>query len=741
MMVTILKSVRLGTFVSSGLLSLYLAVPAMADDGAMLLANNSLAANSGYVQEQTFGQNFGQNLVVPHTQIKKSNIEQQKSAAVANRFGAAIEDIDPKVDISALYYYAKQGQHARVDAEIVRLATLHPGFKAPSDLYERASRIAPDESHLWALFAQDDFAAIDAEFSKQKLRDPNWQPSDDFANKLSRKRLRVQMVELARLEDWVGVLNIGQSIDPQTETNIDLVWLLIDAYAELGHQHHLHGAYQGLLSRGPAARLSDQDLIATLQRATRDFPAIDVQRAMMSLWPNAQQMPQLAPLKLSLARRAVADFNQNDAVTTPPPGLDIDRLIRSATSEQNISDLSLIGWYYLKLKDYDQALLTFERLLSIEPASDPAKGYYLALARKGEGAKAYQFAKENVLHLSDDPEFLMNVLSGKLTRIEGGQITDDMIKAYSRAILETKAADHSEILAWYAYNAGQFGAARAWFEKSVQWKVGADNLKGLALSYRKLGETELYQALQQDYQDNYSNIWPSIEKVSYGKRSGVQSPTQTAYKSSDGGTAASGSLRANEPAPKDKASASTNPVKASYIRAYERKDYRTCLAELEKRAAKGLSSAQSLIQGWCYLAMSRISDAQSAFARAMIGKGDVRQDAIYGKALSLLRVRQTDDAEALIRTYPLERKRQDELLLQIYFQRARAAFDLQNFEMALKALNARAKIGPEPRDLTLMRAWSLHNLGERRAANALFQRLNAHMRDDNATYGTFVTKG
>lgn len=669
--------------------------------------------------------------------------------------------IEEEIDTSALYYYAKEGQHERVEAEIERLTTLYPGFTAPADLYERATKITPDESHLWEMFARDDFAAIDAEFSKRLARDANWQPSEDFSAKLARKRLRMQMTELARLEDWVGVINLGQIIDPKVETNIDLVWLMIDAYAQAAkdaypnQQNEMLAAYQGLLSRDASLRLTDQELVATLQRATRDFPAVDVQRAMMSLWPNAHQMPQLEPLRLSLARRAVADFNQDDTLISPPPGLDIDRLRRSAQQTQNVSDLSLLGWYDLKLKKYDQALATFGHLFKIEAKADPAKGYYLALARKGERQKAYQFATQNLAYLADDPTFLMNVLSTKLSKSGKNEITDEMLKAYSRAILDTSDADHSEILAWYAYNARQFEAAKAWFEKSVFWEVSADNLKGLALSYRKLGEKELYQALKDDYRDSYSDIWDNIEKLSYGKRQTAKATSTLATQSAVASTTATSTTAISAAA--TKLPAQKTPTKAkktstvSYIRAYERKDYRACLVQLDKlsKSNKGLSPQASLIQGWCYLAMARVSDAQNSFQRAMDGvaglkaadKKDVRHDAIYGKALSLLRVRQTDDAEALIRTYPLAQKRQDELLLQIYFQRARAAFDRKDYDMVLASLNARAAIGPEPRDLTLMRAWSLHNLGQRRPANLLFKRLNAHMRDENATYGSFVTKG
>lgn len=51
-------------------------------------------------------------------------------APVAPAAPASAPALDP-VQTAALYYYAKERQIARVDAEIARLQALHPGFVPP----------------------------------------------------------------------------------------------------------------------------------------------------------------------------------------------------------------------------------------------------------------------------------------------------------------------------------------------------------------------------------------------------------------------------------------------------------------------------------------------------------------------------------------------------------------------------------------------------------------------------------
>jgi predicted ATPase len=55
------------------------------------------------------------------------------------------------VDLAALYYYARNGETARVEAETRRLQLKFPGFAVPDDLYAPDTESQVDESSLWQL--------------------------------------------------------------------------------------------------------------------------------------------------------------------------------------------------------------------------------------------------------------------------------------------------------------------------------------------------------------------------------------------------------------------------------------------------------------------------------------------------------------------------------------------------------------------------------------------------------------
>lgn len=705
MMSTALKKNALKSSVFAvALTAIHLSAAFAVDDGTQLIVQESLFATREplNLQAPIMGTDSLASLVPNRVTKRADETSNVIDDNVNNRYSDA--------DLSALYYYAKQRQHSRVDAEIARLQVIHPGFIAPADLYVTAQKLVPNEQPLWDMFAVDDFTGIDAELVRRKTEDPKWQSTEDFSSKLARKKQRIQMVELARVEDWIGVVSVGQSIDPKVESDVDLVWTLIDAYSHLGEKAPIVRAYRGLFFREPQNRLSDEHLLVTLQKAVRDFPAVEIRRVMTSLWTVPSQVPGIENLQIDLVRKGIADFNASESDVSTISSYDIKTLTNLAISNENTSDLSLLGWYQLKLNQPIFAQPLFEKVMQIEANSENAKGMYLSLSRQDLDHKAYEFARTNLPNLADGPIFLMNVLSPKFAKPKRGSITEEILIAYTTAILETSSANHSEVLGWYAYNSRQFDAAYAWFSKAVEWDESEDRLKGLALTLLRLGKKNDYVDLKDQYVDLYPGIWTEVARARPPKARKAVSVSR----------------------PKKN-------VKTSYIRHFERKDYKSCLQEIDRLSTKGLTANAWLIRGWCYLAMSRVNEAQNSFAQAMTGSGKVKTDAVYGRALALLRVRLTDDAESLLLTHPLATKRQNELLSEIYYQRARSSFDVKQYDRTLAALNARADIISEPRDLTLMRGWAYHHLGYPNEANTIFRRLNMHLRDGHASRGIVMT--
>ena len=152
-----------------------------------------------------------------------------------------------------------------------------------------------------------------------------------------------------------------------------------------------------------------------------------------------------------------------------------------------------------------------------------------------------------------------------------------------------------------------------------------------------------------------------------------------------------------------------------------------------------LGVAAALIGGWCFLSLDRLSEARATFAIALKSGGKAEADAAYGTALTLLRAKLTDDAEAILNTYAMTPARDREIRAEIYVQRARAAFDTKQYQKTLDALNARASLIAEPADLSQLRGWAYYHLGNRGVANQVFRRLSEHMADAGVARGLAVT--
>lgn len=678
-----------------------------------------------------------------------------------------------EVELAALYYYAEQKQEARVNAEADRLRLKYPDFQLPKDLFADRTKATVDESALWALFEKNDFAGIDQEIARLQAANPGWQPSDDFSGKFAHRKLRVTLTKAHADKDWVGMIAAGNGIDPHRETEADLLWMMIDAYREASMPDALGEIYKGMLFRPEKERLPDPILVTTLQKATQDFPAADIRAAMATLWPNPSAVAALKPLNDDFIRSDIADFNTRSERQEPIADKDIQRIRDLVAARNAPGDMSLLGWYFLKLKQPQEAEPYFSKAMGLKATPEFAKGLYLSLAQQKRDEEAYALAAAHLTELVNDPQFLMNALSLRFAKPELGPIDPKTVAAYSSTIQQTKSADNAEILAWYAYNTRQFQASEAWFVQAWNWQEQPTRLKGIALSFLREGKKKQFAALRARFGDLYPDMWaeitsakapprqmagiaaiaaPAAEQVIYAApQASAAAPqvqpvvyqvatapvqaqqTQLVYASAPVAEAT------DEPAPARPTPRTATIGKSGrggYVAALQAKNYAACVGELNGIAAKGsLGPDAELIRGWCYLGLNRVADARDSFRQALAGSGQTRKDAAYGSALAALRVKLTDEAEAVITAYPLEARKDQEVRAEIYWQRARSAFDHQDYQGTLDALNARLNLVPESADLSTLRAWAHAKLGHTGEARQIFTKLNSQLSDPDLMQG------
>lgn len=688
------------------------------------------------------------------------------------------------VELAALYYYAEQKQEARVNAEADRLRLKYPDFQLPKDLFVDHSKKLVDEASLWALFEKNDFAGIDQEITRLAAANPGWQPSEDFAGKLAHRKLRVTLTKAYAGKDWVGMIAAGTGINPRTETEADLLWMMIDAYREAAMPDALGEIYKGILFRPKEERLPDPILVTTLQKATQDFPATEIRSAMATLWPNPSQVAALKPLNDDFIRSDIADFNNRSERQEPIADKDIQRIRDLVAARNAPGDMSLLGWYFLKLKQPQEAEPYFSKGLALKATPEFTKGLYLSLAQQKRDEEAYALAAAHLTELVNDPQFLMNALSLRFAKPELGPIDPKTVAAYSGTILQTKSADNAEILAWYAYNTRQFQASEAWFVQAWNWEEQPTRLKGIALSFLREGKKKQFAALRQRFGDLYPDMWAEITSAKAPQRqmgavAAIASPAmaqQVIYAAPQAQATAPAYAPVAEAQPvvyqvatapvqaepaqqqtqivyasapiedTTEEAAPAKPVQRSatigksgrggYVAALQAKNYSACISELNGIAAAGsLGADAELIRGWCYLGLNRVAEARTSFAKALTGTGQTRRDASYGFALAALRVKLTDDAEAVITAYPLDAKKDREVRAEIYWQRARSAFDHKDYQGTLDALNARLNLVPESSDLSTLRAWAHAKLGHTGEARQIFTKLNSQLSDPDLMQG------
>lgn len=647
-----------------------------------------------------------------------------------------------EVELAALYYYASQKQDARVEAETQRLKYKYPGFTLPKDLYQPQDTRGQDETALWALYDKGDVAAIQAEIARRQAEIAGWQPSADFSAKLARKSMRISIETATKAKDWPTVIAAAATLDPATETEVDLLWDLIDAQSAAGATEAMAATYRGILFRDAGHALPKPVIITTIQKATRDFPAAEVRAVMAHFATDPVISAGLSTVSLDLFRKAIADFNADEAATAPLDKAEIARLASAVGKDGKAADFSLLGWYFLKIKEPAEAGAWFRRALDVEASIEHAKGLYLSLVKQQRQQEAYDLALANRDALAADPVFLMNALAERFAKPETGAIDAEAVKAYSSTILATRSGDHAEILAWYAYNSGQFLAARAWFTKAFDWEPKEPRLKGLALAAAQLGDRDGLVALYRTYGNRFPAIWDDIHLAKGTSKKTRQKDTRKGFiDRMQVGAVNRDVVTDDQPVERPVARTKT-AANGTYLGHFQAKRFGQCVSALMTAESRGaLSADQSLVKGWCLMGLSRTAEAKASFSAALAGNAKTRADAAYGLSLVLLRGKLTDDAESVIALYPLAASRDSEVRSEIYWQKARSSFDHKQYQRTLDALNARLAVTPEPANLTQLRAWAHFNLGHVAEARQIFERLAGHLDDAGVRRGLAATSG
>lgn len=406
------------------------------------------------------------------------------------------------IDESALRYYASSGQTARRDAEIQRLRRLYPDWRPPEDVFEPPANTGADESELWELFAADKLGELRAAIDQRKTTEPGWKPSADLTSKLRAKIFHDKVLSLAKDEKYAEIIELAEAErDPGGRPDVDLLWTIAEAYAKAQRPDDALAIYKSIL----ATNTNQQERLATVQKAMAFLPMDNVEQLLNMAKKDASGKSEFEPLRLDIAGARIAAFLHDERKQVVAAD-DLAVFGAKAAKAQDANQPALLGWYYLKVEDFQKALQWFK--VSIEHGGDAvvAHGMAHALDSLGMRREAEEVAFAWRKPFINNMLLFLDLLEVDLTNPTPPPIEPERLERYGEVTLAIASGEGAQALGWYAYNSCQFDVARQWFERAVAWFPKDQTVYGLGLSYQRLK----MKKEMMDLVNRYDGLFPHV---------------------------------------------------------------------------------------------------------------------------------------------------------------------------------------------------------------------------------------
>jgi tetratricopeptide (TPR) repeat protein len=516
-----------------------------------------------------------------------------------------------EIDLTALRYFAGQGDLARVAAEIRRLREKHPGWEPPQDLFGQSGN-SEFEKPLWDLFAQHDYDGVRAGVEAIQDKNPGWQPSSDLISKLTLAEANDKLVKASDAQQWGDVIDIAAANKMLlTCGDVDAIWRTAEALARTDDEPRALEAYRYILATCPKR----EERLATIQKASQILKSPEDLEALLRLGkrlPNGTS--EFESIRLDLIRQKVGDAAAGKAGPEASQ-TEIDALAAHARNANDRGDQQLLGWLAYSRKDYAQAESWFT--MALRPGPDPkaAEGLVLTLRGAGRIADAQKLAVQYAGLGPLNRKLMIEVLTASLNDPAATPLSPEDLVTLSQAIDLAKSSDGAQLYAWRLYNANDIAGAADWFRKSADWQQNESAAIGLIITARRLHNMHDYADFVAKYRDVYPKV-AALDAAMGGARNGPAAHAQSS------GTArsvvAGGGWDKNADA---------------IAKAMQAGDVTQALAMLDERKSKGLAepSGLTVIRGWALYQKGDWEGAKKVFASLQANQEQV-EDAEFGLA-------------------------------------------------------------------------------------------------------------
>ena len=630
----------------------------------------------------------------------------------------------PKVDETALRYFARRGDTKRLETEIARLKALYPDWTPPADPLNASNNGDPQLDAMWQLYADGKLADLRKAITDRQKAEPAWRVPADLQDRLAAAEAREQLINASNLKQYETVIRVGAShTSLLTCGDVDVLWRIAEAFARTNKQDRARDAYAYVLTNctNPGERL------ATAQKAAALLSRANVDTLLANEKKDTAGKGEFEIVRIQLARQALADADRDPKLVVAPA--DIER-VRAISSETGLlSDDLLLGWYYVRRDAAEMAERFFRQAHKKEDTAETAQGLALALVDLNRPDEA-----EEILYkwrgTGDEVRAVyLAAVANFLGIMPAPDIPEERLARMVAEVVAAKDVPSAQQLGWYADSLNQFATAEQWFLTALNWKADDEpSAYGLALVRWKLGNEKGVKEVQSLWSDRSERIAtvgePSIETAAIAMRvpdpRGVTSAAPVADPRRQPQLARR-NIRRPEAVSVDvvdeSVSARMQPIEPRQTRVKQAAS-RGCSSSA---SVETLSPQSALTRGWCLMDLNRPVEAAKAFEVALRGTGQTKEDAAYGQSLAYMRAGLSSRAAASAAAAPMRNGRDLELKAALLSMQATSAFEHRRYNEALIALDERAQIVPERNDLLVLRGYAYFELKRYDDAERVFR--------------------
>lgn len=608
----------------------------------------------------------------------------------------------PSVDETALRYFARQGDTVRVQAEIQRLRSLHPGWEPPLNLLSDEYVPDADIIRIWELFSNGDYAGARAAIATKQQTDPNFVPSQDLLDSLTLGESGLRLRNASDAKQFETVISIAANA-PELLTcdSIDNLWRIAEAFARTGNTPRAIDAYTYILTN-----CSDTaQRYATVQKAIELLDRADLAPLLALERTNVDGTAEFADLRLDLARRAIAGALGETGVKPLPE--DVTLFERAAETSTVAEDLRLMGWYELSRDRADAGRRWFEKAVAADPSVASVQGLGTALLQLGDSEAAEDALSEYRQDSDELTALYLDAAAALLALQPRIELDSKVLGRIVDTVMSARHANAAQELGWYAYDFQQPQTAVEWFTLALRWQTDLEPAAyGMMVAANALGDQVTVESIRTQWGTRSDRI------ASFGRTTNSTAPPMPQPRPVQATTAATSipAVQITEARPVEAAPQASSGG-------------RSCTGFVP---AGSLSAGAALNHGWCLMDLNRPAQAVDHFTRALQSASEAtRSQAAYGLSLAYVRLGLADEAAVAAASAPITDRQAIELEIAILSEKATSAYDIGDYRRALDAMDARARYAPERNDLLTLRAWSYYHLRRYRESQRIFEAVAA----------------